>query len=119
MGAEPRPKGLEDAHDVPSIDELRREQRREAAHTTYVHTSGQVHGLLFGALVFGFGGLVLGALIGFLAFDSDSPARVVVPAVIAVFSSWVGIVYWGGRAPEIEHETMTVYGEPEDGTNRS
>jgi hypothetical protein len=112
-----RPKGLEDAHEVPTVGELRREQRREAAHATYVHTEGQVHGLVFGALVFGAIGLALGALIGFLAFDADSPARFVVPAVVAVFSSWVGVVYFGGRTPELENETMTVYGEPEDGTN--
>lgn len=89
----------------PTVDDLRREQRREAAHATYVHTRGQVHGLVFGAVVFGAIGLVLGALIGFVAFDSDSPARFVVPAIVALFSSWVGIVYWGGRAPEVEHET--------------
>ena len=112
-----RPKGLEDAQEVPTVEDLRREQRREAAHATYVHTEGQVHGLVFGLLVFGAIGLALGALIGFLAFDSDSPARYVVPVMIAVFSAWVGVVYWGGRAPEVEHETMTAYGEPEDGTN--
>jgi len=112
-----RPKFLEDARDVPTVGELRREQRREASHTTYVHTQGQLHGALVGALVFGAIGLLIGALIGFLAFDSDSPARFVVPVVVTVFAAWVGLVYGGGRGPEVENETMTIYGEPEDGTS--
>jgi hypothetical protein len=112
-----RPKFLEDARDVPTVGELQREQRREASHTTYVHTQGQLHGALVGALVFGAIGLLIGALIGFLAFDSDSPARFVVPVVVTVFAAWVGLVYGGGRGPEVENETMTIYGEPEDGTS--
>jgi hypothetical protein len=115
-GRDGDPKGLEDAHDVPTVDELRREQRREAAHVTYAHTQGHIHGLLGGGLVFGAAGLVLGALIGFIAFDGDSPARFVVPIIVAVFSAWVGVVYWGGRTPELENETLNIYGEPEDGT---
>jgi len=111
-----RPKGLEDAGAVPTVEELRREQRREASHASYVHTQGQVHGALVGGLVFGVIGAVLGVIIGLAAFDSDSAARFVVPVVVAVFAAWVGIVYWGGRTPELENETMTIYGEPEDGT---
>jgi hypothetical protein len=112
-----RPKFLEDASEIPTVRELRREQRREASHTAFVHTQGQIHGALVGALVFGGLGLLIGALIGFLAFDGDSPARFVVPAVVTVFAAWVGLVYGGGRGPEVENETMTIYGEPEDGTS--
>jgi hypothetical protein len=100
----------------PSVAELREEQRDEAKGVTYAHTRGQMHGALFGALVFGALGLVIGLAIGLLAFDADSPARFVVPAVVTVFAGWAGLVYWGGRAPEIEDETTTIYGEPEDGT---
>ena len=112
-----RPKGLEDAHAEPTVEELRREQRREAGHTTYVHTQAQVHGALIGAVVFGLIGLGVGAIIGLSVFDSGSPARVVVPVVAAVFAGWAGLVFGGGRAPEVEHETMTIYGEPQDGTS--
>ena len=111
-----RPKGLEDAGEVPTVDELRREQRREILHTQYVHTQGQTHGAIVGGIVFGIIGLILGAVIGLVAFDGDSPARFVVPVVVTLFAGWVGVVYWGGRTPELENETMTIYGEPEDGT---
>lgn len=115
-GDDHRPKGLEDAHDEPTVDELRREQRREASGARYAHTEGHVHGLLGGGLVFGAIGLVLGIAIGLLFFDGDSPAPYVVAAIVTVFTAWVGVVYWGGRTPELENETMTIYGEPEDGT---
>jgi hypothetical protein len=115
-GEDQTPKGLEDAHEVPTVDELRREQRREAAHVTYNHTQGHMHGALGGAMVFGAIGLVLGALVGFIFFDADSPTPYVVAAMVTVFSGWVGLVYWGGRTPELENETLSIYGEPEDGT---
>lgn len=111
-----RPEDLREPAE-PTVEELRREQRHEARHTTLVNTPGQTHGLLLGGLAFGVAGLVLGALVGLVAFDSDSPARLVVPIVIAVFSTWVGVVYFGGRAPELEHETDDIYGRPEDGTS--
>ena len=99
------------------MEELRREQRRETGHTTYVHTQAQVHGALIGAVVFGLVGLGLGAIIALSVFDSGSAARVVVPVVVAVFAGWAGLVYGGGRAPEVENETMTIYGEPQDGSS--
>jgi hypothetical protein len=111
-----RPKGLEDASAVPTVAELRREQRREAAHTSYVHTQGQMHGALVGGLVFGAIGAVVGILGAVLVWDSGSAARIVLPIVVTVFAAWIGIVYWGGRTPELENETMSVTGEPEDGT---
>jgi hypothetical protein len=101
----------------PTVEALRAEQREEAEHLTYAHTRGQMHGALFGAVAFGLLGLVVGGAIGLLAFDADSPARFVVPIVVAVFAGWAGLVYWGGRAPEVERETTTIYGEPEDGTS--
>jgi hypothetical protein len=111
-----RPKGLEDAHAEPTVEELRREQRREAAGATLAHTEGHLHGALGGALVFGAIGLLLGLIVGFTFFDADSPARFVMPAVITVFAAWIGVVYWGGRTPELENETMSTSGEPQDGT---
>jgi hypothetical protein len=112
-----RPKWLEDAHPVPSLEELRREQHREARHATYVHTQAQVHGALIGAVVFGLVGLTLGVIVGLAMFDAGSAGRVVVPVVAGVFAGWAGLVYGGGRAPEVENETLTIYGDPEDGTS--
>ena len=112
-----RPEGLGGSGPEPTVDDLRHEQWDEARHTTFVHTRGQAHGLLFGGLVFGVAGLVLGGLIGLVAFDADSPARIVVPIIVAVFTSWVGVVYFGGRTPELEHETVDIHGRPEDGTS--
>jgi hypothetical protein len=76
-----------------------------------------VHGALFGCVVGGVIGLVLGLAIGLLAFDAGSPARFVVPAVATVFSAWAGLVYWGGREPEVERETTTIHGRPQDGSS--
>ena len=112
-----RPKGLEDAAAEPTVEELRREQRREASHTTYVHTQGQVHGALIGALVFGLVGLGLGAIIGLAMFDAGSAARIRGPG------RRHGVRRLGRPRvrrrprPEVEHETMTIYGEPQDGTS--
>jgi hypothetical protein len=110
-----RPKGLEDAHDTPTVSELRREQRREISHAMF-GTEGQTHGAVFGGLAGAAVGAVLGVVVGLLVFDSGSPARIVVPAVVAVFASLVGFVYWGGRTPELENETMSTAGVPESGT---
>jgi hypothetical protein len=111
------PKYLEAEGDEPTVAELREEQRREAASMhLYNHTEAQARGGVVGSIVFGAIGLVVGIVIGLVFFDGDSPARFVVPACIAVFAGWVGVVYWGGRTPELENETMTIYGEPEDGT---
>lgn len=112
-----RPKGLEDASETPSVEELRREQRREIANVrVYNHTEAQAKGATLGAMAFGAAGLVIGLLIGFLAFDGDSPARYVVPVVVTLFAGWMGLVYWGGRTPELENETLAASGEPQDGT---
>jgi hypothetical protein len=111
-----RPKGLEDAHATPTVEELRREQRREATGATLAHTEGHLRGAPIGAIVFGAIGLVVGLFVGFLFFDGDSPARFVMPAVITAFGAWIGVVYWGGRTPELENETMSATGEPQDGT---
>ena len=101
----------------PSVEELRAEQREEMRHANYAHTRGQLHGALIGCVVGGVIGLILGVAIGLLAFDSGSAGRFVVPAVVTVFSAWAGLVYWGGRAPEVERETTTIYGEPQDGSS--
>ncbi|MEO6318357.1 MAG: twin transmembrane helix small protein [Acidimicrobiales bacterium] len=106
-----RPKGLQDASADPTVAELRREQRQEIENVTF-GTEGQTRGALFGSLAFAAVGLVLGALIGFLLFDGDSPGRTVVPVMVALFAGVMGFVYWGGRVPELENETMSTTGAP-------
>ena len=111
MPAGNRPKGLEDAGATPSVEELRRQQRREIAHATF-GTEGQTHGAIFGGLAGAIVGAVIGIIVGVAFFDGDSPARIVVPIVVALFASVIGFVYWGGRTPELENETMTSTGRP-------
>jgi hypothetical protein len=106
-----RPKGLEDAGAVPSVEELRRQQRREISHAT-LGTQGQTHGAIFGALGGAVVGAIAGLLVGLAFFDGDSPAPLVILIVVALFGSVIGFVYWGGRTPELENETMTSTGRP-------
>jgi len=106
-----RPKGLEDTEGAPSVDELRREQRREIENVTF-GTEGQTRGAFFGALAFAAVGLIIGVLVGLVLFDGDSPGRFVVPVVVTLFAGVMGFVYWGGRTPELENETMSASGEP-------
>ncbi len=109
-----RPKGLEDADATPTVGQLRREQRREIERVTF-GTEGQTHGAVFGGLAGMVVGAILGALLGVLLFD-DGTARAIAAAMGALFGSVVGFVYWGGRTPELENETMTTSGLPESGT---
>ncbi len=111
MPAGDRPKGLDTAGGAPTVAELRQEQRREIANVT-LGTEGQTRGAFFGALAFAAVGLVLGALVGLALFDGDSPGRVVLPVIIMLFAGVMGFVYWGGRTPELENETMSTSGEP-------
>ncbi len=106
-----RPKGLEDVSGEPTVEELRREQRREMENVT-LGTEGQTRGAFFGSLAFGAVGLVLGVVVGLLLFDGDSPGRIVVPVMATLFAGVMGFVYWGGRTPELENETMSTTGEP-------
>lgn len=109
-----RPKGLEDADATPTVDQLRREQRREIEHVTF-GTEGQTHGAVVGSLVGMVLGAVLGLLVGQLLFD-ESPAEWIAPVMGALAFSVVGFVYSGGRTPELENETMSTTGRPESGT---
>lgn len=106
-----RPKGLEDAGETATVSDLRREQRHEIEHVT-LGTEGQTHGAVFGGLGGAIAGAIIGLLVGLAIFDAGSPARVVAPIMGALFGSVIGLVYWGGRTPELENETMTTTGRP-------
>ena len=106
-----RPKGLEDTVGAPTAGELRRQQQREM-RGAILGTEGQTHGALFGALGGAVVGAVIGVLLGLALFEASSAARVVIPIVATVAGAVIGFVYWGGRTPELENETMTATGEP-------
>ena len=61
-------------------------------------------------------GAVIGAVVALVLIESSTSARVLVIVVGAMAGSAAGFVYWGGRTPELENETMTASGEPGIGT---
>lgn len=106
-----RPRGLDDADPVPTVDDLRRQQRREAEHIglgTEGQTKGAALGWLFGATVGGLLFLAIGAV------ASDAPVVTIVMAVMgAAFGGVAGGVYGGSRRPELTNETLDLSGRPE------
>ncbi len=109
-----RPKGLEDRPD-PTPEDLRLQQQREMQRAMF-GTEGQTHGAVLGSLGGALVGLLIGLAVGFLVFDAGSPARWVAPLLATLAGSTAGFVYFGGRTPELENETMTAAGEPGIGT---
>lgn len=106
-----RPRGLEDASADPTVDELLRQQHREADHMglgTEGQTKGAALGWLAGALLGGVVGAVVGALL------SDTAVVAIVLAVMGVaFGGVGGGVYGGSRRPEVTNETVDLDGRPE------
>lgn len=113
-----RPKGLEDVEGTPSVDDLRKQQHREMRRTG-LGTEAQTHGAMTGTVIGGAVGAILGLLIGWFALSSlATTPRIVLPLILgAVAGAVVGFVYLGGRAPELENETMTAGGEPQIGSS--
>ena len=108
------------AGDDPST--LREEQAAENAEPLVTGgppfmTGGQWKGLVLGGLA----GAVVGALlflpVAFIPFLDAVGARIVLVLIIGgLAGATVGAVYWGGRTPELEHETVDVNGRPSIGT---
>jgi len=110
-----RPKGLEDAGPVPTAAELRRQQQEEMT-STGLGTEGQTRGAVFGVVGGAVVGAVIGAVVALVFIEASTAARVLVIVIGALAGSAAGFVYWGGRTPELENETMTATGEPGIGT---
>ena len=110
-----RPKGLEDAAPRPTLGDLHRQQLREGETITF-GTEAQTRGALFGALTGAVAGAALGGLIGLLWTGSSDLTRVLIAAILLLAGSAAGFVYWGGRSPELENETMTADGRPQSGS---
>ena len=113
-----RPKGLEDVSGTPTVDQLRRQQHREIRRTG-LGTEAQTHGAMAGVLIGGLVGAALGVVIGWLVLSSlDTAPRILLPLILgAAFGAVAMFVYLGGRAPELENETMTATGEPQIGSS--
>jgi hypothetical protein len=106
-----RPRGLEDAGAAPTVDDLRRQQRREARHLG-LGTEGQTRGAGLGWLV----GAVIGAvalLVVALVVSDSTAVRIVLPVMGALFLGVAGAVYGGSRRPELTNETVDLQGRPE------
>jgi hypothetical protein len=101
---------------------LRAEQEDELAHGPlegggFFLSTGQWKGLLLGGLI----GAVVGAVVllplALVPFMEPASARVAVVCLAgALAGAAAGGVYWGGRTPELEGETLDVDGRPSDGT---
>jgi hypothetical protein len=112
-----------EAGPVP-LTELYRRQREEGADHTWggltLMTAGQAKGAVFGALM---GGLIGGLLFwpfGFISWGTDVGLglRILTTAIIGVLAgSTAGVMYWGGRMPELDGETLSGDGRPGSGTS--
>jgi hypothetical protein len=101
---------------------LREEQAAETAEPVLSAgpehmTSGQWHGMVLG----GAAGAVLGALLllplALVPFHDSVTFRLVTVAIAgALAGAAAGGVYWGGRAPELEGETVDADGRPSNST---
>jgi hypothetical protein len=105
-------------------DELRTEQRRESREAWVgpgipVMSDAQLKGGLFGALAGGLIGMVLLLPLGFIPWgDLDLVWRLVVAGITgALAGGTAGALYWGGREPELEGETVDADNRPSVGTS--
>jgi len=106
------------------LGELYRRQREEGADHTWggitPMTAGQGKGLLFGTVLGGAIGALLFWPFGFISWGTDVSLglRILTAAIIgAIAGSTAGALYWGGRVPELDGETLTADGLPGTGTS--
>jgi hypothetical protein len=106
------------------LGELYRRQREEGAEKTWggvvPMTAGQGKGAIFGIVV----GAVIGAALfwpfGFISWGTDVSLglRILTAAIIgAIAGSTAGVLYFGGRVPELDGETLSADGLPGTGTS--
>lgn len=99
---------------------LQEEQRRETEDFGMVGTQAQRRGLVGGGALGGLIGAALFAPFGFISWGADiGPGlRFATVAVIGFLAgATVGAVYWGGRLPELEGETVNADNSPGGGTS--
>jgi hypothetical protein len=101
---------------------LRDEQRDEVAHGPAASgaphmSTGQWQGMVLGGVLGALIGAVLLLPLALVPFLEPVGARVALVCLTGALAGAVaGGVYWGGRAPELEGETLDVDGRPSSGT---
>ena len=117
------PRKYTEGVDGTDRDALRHEQRREAAQSWPVTGSGlgtdaQAKGALGGILVGGLIGAVVVGAFGFIPMgDVGLAVRLLICAIVgALAGGTAGMLYLGGREPELEGETMDADGRASVGT---
>lgn len=104
------------------VPDLRDEQEDEVAQGpgasgAFHMTTGQWKGMVLGGALGAVIGAVLLLPLALIPFLDPVAARVgLVTLCGALAGAAAGGVYWGGRAPELEGETMDADGRPSDGT---
>jgi len=108
-----------------TTEDLQREQREEMEHAgvgTGLFTRAQTHGIVWGGLIVGLIGAVIGLGFGFIDWgvDVSLAMRLITTAVIGFLAgAAIGAVYWGGRLPELEGEMTNSEHEPSAGSSLS
>lgn len=102
---------------------LESEQRREAGEAwagpgVPASSDGQAKGLVVGSLLGGAIGLVLLLPLGFIPIGGlELTGRLILCAIIgALAGGTAGAMYFGGRVPELQGETMDADGRPSVGS---
>lgn len=112
----PRGQGLDTAT-------LREEQAAETAQPVTSAgpphmTNAQWKGMVLGGLAGGVIGALLFLPVALIPFVDAVAIRVLLVAIIGwLAGATAGAVYWGGRTPELEGETIDVDGRPSIGTS--
>lgn len=81
-------------------------------------TSGQWKGTVLGGLIGGLIGVVVTLPVALIPFLDSVVVRIVVVVIIGLLAgATAGAVYFGGRMPELEGETIDVDGDPSVGSS--
>ena len=111
-----------DRADERDVAALRAEQRDEAAGSWVgpgvpAMTAGQTRGFLFGSLAGGAIGAIVFLPLALIPFMDPAWGRVLLVVIAgALAGGTAGALYFGGREPELEGETIDADGRPSIGT---